>query len=211
MIPDNPNIYQITESNSHLLFPWPVPDMWSAHESELKDYEYGGIAIQDPSKGLQYQIWTGYWNLADSTAYLQPEDTSLAPIPIFTESDVIEFCFTFDQNMRWVAATRKADNTVQFRWYNSQVEAYVTSHYSGIFSVRLCHDDKRASQVINNTTDVILTYSRTGAIYWRIQRDRFTVEYSKPVAISNRFRISHFGMSYGNRLQWRIGPRHLNT
>ena len=211
MIPDNPNIYQVTDSNRYLLFPWLEPDARSTNDNELEDYEYGGIAIQDPSLGLQYQVWTGYWNPADSTAYLQPEDTALAPIPIFTESDVVEFCFTFDQNMRWVAATRKADNTVQFRWYDSQVEAYVTSHFSGITSVRLCHDDKRAAQVNSGVTDVILTYSRAGAVYWRIQRDRFLIEYSKSLPISGNFRISHFGMSKGNRLQWRIGPRHLNT
>ena len=211
MIPDNPNIYQITESNSHLVSQWLEPDARSTNDNELEDYEYGGIAIQDPSKGLQYQIWTGYWNPADSTAYLQPEDTSIAPTPIFAEPNVVEFCFTFDQNMRWVAATRKTNNTVQFRWYDSLAENYVTSNYSGIFSVRLCHDDKRAVQVTSGATDVILTYSRTGAVYWRIQRDRFLIEYSKPLPISGSFRISHFGMSRSNRLQWRIGPRHLNT
>ena len=111
--------------------------------------------------------------------------------------------------MRWVAATRKEDETVQFRWYNSVVEDYVTTNYSDITSVRLCHDDKRDIQVQRGATDVILTYSKIGAVYWRVQRDRFMIEYSHSLAISKLHRITHFGMSKGNRLQWRIGMRRI--
>lgn len=206
MIPGNPDIYQITESNRFLVSTFQPPDNRSS-SNELEDWEYGGIALQDPSEGLQYQIWKGYWNSADSTAYLQPEDSSVPPIPIFVESDVVEFTFTFDQNMRWAAAIRKDDKTVKFRWYNSVIENYTTTTYSGIVSVRLCHDDKRAVEIFSGTSDMILTYSKTGAIYWRIQRDRFITEYSHSLAISDQHRITHFGMNKLNRLQWRIGLR----
>ena len=209
MIPGNPDIRLVTEDTRFLVSRWPVPDSRST-QNELRDYEQGGIALQDPSKGLQYQNWTGYWDPTDSTAYLQPETAPESPpIPIFTESDVVEFTFTFDQNMRWAAATRKADKTMQFRWYDSAVEAYVTSHYSDVTSVRLCHDDKRSVQVFLGTSDILITYLSAGKVHWRIQRDRYLTQYTKhDLTVSASHRISHFGLSQGLRLQWRIGVRH---
>lgn len=218
MIPSNPNIYLITDTNRFIRTRFQYPDNISTLD-ELTDYEYGGIALQDPSKGLQYQAWKGYWDPVDSTAYLQPyipeaaPDPAPTPIPIFTEPNVVEFSFTFDQNMRWSAVTRAANNTVKFRWYDSAAEAYVVTPYTGMRSVKLCHDDKRDTQVALGSSDMIFTYlTTTGAVCWRIQRDRFLVQYTKAgfTASGNSY-ISHFGMNSLNRLQWRIGKRHINT
>ena len=210
MIPSNPLIYNIDSTNNFLVAPFQYPDNNSSSD-ELVDYEMGGLAIQDPSKGLRYQLWKGWWDSTDSTVYLEPEDTGV-PIAIHTASNVIEFCFTFDQNMRWSTACRLSGNTVEHRWYDTAVEAYVTTTYPSIVSVRLALDDKRDMQVQSGVTDMILTYISGGQVKWRVQRDRFLTEYVHPsLAISDSFRISHFGMNTKNRLQWRIGPRHLNT
>ena len=210
MIPDNPLIYDIDSTNKFLVAPFQYPDNISS-SSELVDYEMGGLAIQNPSKGLRYQMWKGWWDSTDSTAYLEPEDTGIA-IPIHTASNVEEFCFTFDQNMRWSTACRFSGDTVEHRWYDTSVAAYVTTTYPSITSVRLALDDKRDMQVQLGGTDMIMTYISGGQVKWRIQRDRFLTEYIHPgPAISESFRISHFGMSTKNRLQWRIGPRRIQT
>ena len=155
-------------------------------------------------------MWKGWWDSTDSTVYLEPEDTGV-PIAIHTAANVKEFCFTFDQNMRWSTACRLTGNTVAHRWYDAAVEAYVTTTYPSIVSVRLAMDDKRDVQVQFGVTDMILTYISGGQVKWRLQRDRFLTEYVHAgPAISGSFRISHFGMNTKNRLQWRIGPRHLN-
>lgn len=209
VIPSNPSIYIITPQNQFILAPWQYPDNTSTH-NELIDYEMGGIAIQDPSHGLQYQVWRGW--VDGSNVYLQPQDLSAPPTLIFIESGIEELAISFDQNMRWVAAIRKGDNSAQLRWYDSAVENYVTTPYAGLQSVRLTHDDKRDLQVTSRNSDIIFTYIRAGAVRWRIQRDRYLIEYTKTgIPITPHSRISHFGMSTKNRLQWRIGPRHLNT
>lgn len=210
MIPSNPLIYDISSTNKFLVAPFQYPDNISS-SSELVDYEMGGVAIQNPSKGLRYQVWKGWWDSTNSTAYLEPEDTGV-PIAIHTASNVEEFCFTFDQNMRWSTACRLTGNTVEHRWYDAAAEAYVTTTYPSITSVRLTLDDKRDMQVQLGGTDMILTYISGGQVKWRVQRDRFLTEYAHPgPAISGSFRISHFGMNTKNRLQWRIGTRRIQT
>ena len=204
MIPDNPNLYNDAKLSSRFQFPDSVSG------SELEDWERGGLAIQDPSKGLNYQNWYGYWNPTDTTAYLVPDSTGI-PQAIFVESNVVEFSFTFDQNMRWVSATRSASDALSFRWYDTALEAYTTTSYAEIASVRVTHDDKRDLQITQGVSDVILTYIRAGLVRWRVQRDRYLTEYSySELPVPNNHRITNFGMNAKNRLQWRIGPRRIN-
>ena len=211
MIPQNPALIDITPENNHLVGRFTFPDNIT-NSGGLVDYEMGGRALQDPSYGLNYKAWKGYWDPADSTAYLQPLDESAPPTPIFVETGEVEdFSFTFDQNMRWAAVTRKSDNTVKFRWYDSVPEAYVISTYTGITSVKLALDDHRSSQVQGGVSDIILTYISSNLVCWRIQRDRFLTQYVHPtLVLGDNMQITHFGLSNKLRLQWRMRPRHLN-
>lgn len=212
MIPLNPELIDITPETKYLLGRFEYPDNISSSNS-LIDYEMGGIALQDTSQGLKYQAWKGYWNPTDSTAYIQPLDESAPPVSIFTEAgDVEDFSFTFDQNMRWTAVTRKSDNTVKFRWYDSVPGAYVMTSYTGINSVKLALDDHRATQVNGGSSDIILTYILGGNVCWRIQRDRFLTQYVHPsLVLAANAQITHFGLSNKLRLQWRIGVRRIQT
>ena len=212
MIPLNPELIDVTSGTRHLIGQFQFPDNISNSDS-LTDYEIGGIALQDPSRGLKYQAWKGYWNPVDSTAYLQPLDESAPPVSIFTETgDIEDFSFTFDQNMRWAAVTRKSDDTVQFRWYDSVPEAYVTTTYTGITSVKLALDDHRSFQVQGGVSDIILTYISSNLVCWRIQRDRFLTQYVHPnLVLAANMQITHFGLSNKLRLQWRMSPRRIQT
>lgn len=207
MIPGNPNIYDSRpELGGAFLYPDNI-----VSTSELEDYELGGVAIQDPSQGLQVQVWKCHWEPTTGEVILTPQDTG-SPTVLFTQSDVVELAFTFDQNMRWSTATRTSDDVLHHRWYDSLAEDYVTTTYSGVTSVRLTHDDKRSTQVDLGSTDMILSYIRVGYVRWRIQRDRFLTEYSYTgQAFTDLRRITHFGMSTKNRLQWRIATRRIQT
>ena len=208
MISDNPNLYS-GETAQRLLRAFKFPDN-IVTDNELEDYEMGGIALQDPSKGMEFQVWQGYWNPVDKWIYLKPDNLD-DPIPIFTEPDVEEFCFTFDQNMRWAAAIRTSTNLCKFLWYDSMVKAYVTTFISNVSSVRLTLDDKRFNQIQFGVADMIITTIEGGIVRWRIQRDRFGVAYSHPGSVSPRARITHFGMGENNRLQWRIASRRVKN
>lgn len=174
--------------------------------NELEDYELGGIALSNPSKGLEFQAWHGYWNPEDATVYLKPID-AVDYIPLFSEADVIEFSFAFDQNMRWVTVTRFEDNTAKLRWYNAEIAGYSISVFSDIQSVKLTLDDKRELQIQSGASDVIFSYMSEGNLCWRQQRDRYEIEYVHEVDLPHSMRITNLGMTDKLRLQWRLAAR----
>lgn len=162
------------------------------------DWELGGIAIQDPSQGLRYQVWECF---ADNTdVYLKPENG--AAFSIFEAAAVTELSFTFDQNMRWLCVYIEG-GTCFFRWYDSLAGAYVVTDMGrSIVSPMMTHDDKRPTQIA--ASDAILTYIRGGALYFRAQRERFQIEHLLKTGLMEGVRIANFGMSNKLRLQWDI-------
>lgn len=213
MIPSNPLIYGIPETAefgtaSQFLY----PDNIVSPLGTLEDFEMGGIALQDPTEGLLYQPWHAWWDESDSSAYLKPLDSpEEAKIFMFTQADVEDFTFTFDQNMRWLAATRTSTDDVTLYWYDPQLESYSTLLWSGWQSIKLTHDSKSPRLLNLGQTDAILSYITTGGqLGWRIQRDRYGVPYMYGgETFSESTYITHFGLSKQNRLQWRLGYRRI--
>lgn len=90
----------------------------------------------------------------------------------------------------------------QLYWYDSTVSGFTTTSFgSSVISPKVSLDDKRPKQ--SAIADVILTYVKNGNLYYRQQRDRFTVEYLlDDSGIINR--IKKFGMNNKLRLQWQV-------
>ncbi len=212
MIPNNPFIYGEADVETQLQSAFQFPDNVVSPVEIPTDFEMGGIALQDPTEGLFVKPWKVWWDKSDDTVYIKPVEEDVEPLAIFTEPDVQDLTFTFDQNMRWIAATRKEDNSVTLRWYDPQIEAYTVSHWTGWTSIKLAHDTKFHTFTDLGLTDVILTYLESGQLKWRIQRDRYTVPYVYGnETFPARFQITHFGLNVKNRLQWRIGPRRRSS
>lgn len=166
----------------------------------------GGIAIQDPSKGLQYWPWYGYWEPADSTVYLQPNLTG-EKIPLFVESNVYELSFTFDQNMRYCVGTLLNTGVFKLRWYDTLTAQYVITEYAGIEGFKLSHDDKRQEPVQAGLSDIIFTYIKENKLYFRAQRERYLMEHLLQDELPNNLMIANFGMNERFRMQWRLKYR----
>jgi len=133
------------------------------------DYEDGGIAIQDPSRGSQYQRWRG--RLIGNDILLDAPEVE--PFAVYSGAGITEISFTFDQNMRPAIAFVQA-GVAKLWWFDSVAGAQVVTEYPGAITPRVILDDKRFTQTSNS--DVILGYVRDGALYYRQQRDRFTIE-----------------------------------
>lgn len=185
------------------LYPYAV-----VRSSLVEDFQIGGIGLQNPSQGHQTDLWYGYWDTGTNSAYVR-KGIGGTDIFLHTESNVFEFAFTFDQNMRWVTMVTLTDGTSKFRWYDSSVAAYVTTVYTGIASVRLVLDDTRFLQLQTGATDVIMTYIKlaTNELCFRAQRDRYLIEYILYSPLSANLLISNFGMHNRLRLQWRFRYR----
>lgn len=165
----------------------------------LQDFEYGGIAINDPSQGLRVKVWSAYYTKATKEVRLRTLDGAVNTL-MFSVNNLTELSFAFDQNMQPVFAYMQ-DGVLRFRWFDSVPAAIVTTQYAGATSPFVTLDDKRAEQTSNS--DILLAYLRAGSAYYRLQRERFAVEHAIPGAIPSEgvSRITNFGMTDKNRVE----------
>jgi hypothetical protein len=84
-------------------------------------------------------------------------------------------------------------------WYDTVPEEFVTTPYPGITTPFLTLDDKRPSQL--GTSDMLFFYLKAGKLYFRQQRDRFTIEYELTDVPSYIDRILAVGMGRNLRMQ----------
>lgn len=199
MIPDN------EESTIQVEGDFLYPDNIVPREL-YEDYELAGIAVQDPSEGLQYQVWKAAWDPSTLEIVLTSEKT-LARHVLFTGVEVKELSVSFDQNMRWVLAVRYKDGSFLLHWYDSAVESYVATPLGGIATFKLSHDDKRPEAALLGWSDVILTYIDNNKLYVRNQRDRYGIAHLINADMPSAVIITNFGMTAQNRMQWKMRPR----
>lgn len=180
-----------------LLYPDEVP------RRNLIDYELGGVAIQDPSQGLQVQAWKCFYNKLESKVYVTPMVTDPnTAIELFEESGIVELSIAFDQNMRWLCVYVLNTGQCKLRWYDASIGNYAIRDMGmEIISPMLAMDDKRAQLV--SDSDVLLTYiTKSKKLCVRAQRERFNTEHVLKTDIKGR--IYNFGMTNKLRLEWQI-------
>lgn len=187
--------------------PWCYRGGRSLPVSKMCDYEDGGIGIQDPSAGLEYQVWRTRVT-TDGTRILlgaanHPEQV------IHTGTNITEVSLSFDGNMRphfaWVE-----EGVAYFNWYNSLTSAFEIMTLPGAISPKVAMDDKRA--IANSYQSVLLAYIRDGVLYGRGQRDRFQVEYTiGPVPYPGSYLVK-MGLNNKFRFQYTFyKPLELDT
>lgn len=146
--------------------------------SKIVDYEDGGVAIQDISKGLLFQRWRALLlNPGQPDSYVQLDAPTVEPFTLVSLPGLTEISISFDQLMRPTLAYVQ-NGTAYLRWYDSAAAEYVTDEIgSGIITPRVALDDKRF--IASNgyqSSDVILAYVKGGDLYYRQQRDRYMIE-----------------------------------
>jgi hypothetical protein len=169
MIPENRLSTQVIFDN--LLTPDPQPSL-------LISRELGGVGIQDPSQGLRVKVWT--CTIIASGLPLVPDQVTVEsdddpPVVLFSALGITEVCLAFDQNMRPFVAF-VSQGIAKFYWYDSLIEnTTITDLPAGSSSPRCTLDDTRALQ--DGTSDIILVYIDDGNLYYRQERDRYTIQY----------------------------------
>lgn len=179
-------------SSTNLAGPMLAPD--SGDHLPLISKELGGVALNDASQGLQYQVWT---LTTDGTSiFLKPDNG--AQTTLFTGADVTEISLAFDQNMRPFVAFVDS-GVAKFWWFNTTTQAQMFSTLpAGSTCPRCCLDDKRQRELASS--DVILAYVNNMNLYYRQQRDRYGVEYL--LATGNVLKLINVGMAENNRLMF---------
>lgn len=148
---------------------------WFGDDSALTPLSIGGLSVGDASLGLRYQVWTGSYDPLVGDVVISPA-IGLS-YTIFNVANLVWFDFAFDQAMRPTVTYALLDGTAHYRWYDSTIPGYtVTDLAGGTDPYPFCTlDDPRPTQT--NSSDVIISYTRSGHLYFRAQRDRFGTEY----------------------------------
>lgn len=164
----------------------------------LVDFELGGIGISDPSKGLRVQVWK--LEYAGGSVYLSSANTPATPL--FQRPDITEIGLAFDQNMRpFVCFVQQG--AAYYWWFDTLTSQQIfTALPAGSRTPRACIDDKRPLQAASS--DIILAYMRDDKLYFRAQRDRYTIEYL--LAEGLEADLDRIGMTDKNRIQFRMIP-----
>lgn len=159
----------------------------------------GGVAIQDGTQGIDFQDWVIRIS-APNTVSIEPRTSGVGTTLIIPGIRYVSG--GFDRGMNLALAYETADGKSYFYWFDTVPNQYVTTEYPGISNILACHDDVRDTS--SDTSDMILTYEKNGAIYWREQRDRYLIEYlatANPVG-----HLTRFGMASSLRCSWRTEP-----
>lgn len=181
----------------------PVPSPFLAPRNRAKsareDYARGGIAIQNPSQGLNVKDWHGF--LAGNTVMLEAENvlpTAVLTVPV----GIQEFQFTFDQNMNPFIAYYTLTQIGAFYWYDTTIPGFTTTQLpAGSLYPRCALDDNRSTQT--TPSDIILAYMRNGSLYYRLQRERYLNENLLSNTLAG-WALVNIGMSVKLRFQFRM-------
>jgi hypothetical protein len=181
--------------------PYLYPD--NLYVTRTLDYELAGAALNDPSEGLEVQVWTLRLEIDEGTElgtfYLSaPTVTEFVP---FSGIGITEGSIAFDQNMNPFIGYLQ-NGVAKYWWFDTVIAQQVHSELpAGSSSPRACLDDKRRLQT--SASDVIMCYTRSGNLYFRAQRDRYTVEYLLYEGVTGQ--VINVGMNDKLRLQIIVG------
>jgi hypothetical protein len=160
------------------------------------DYEMGGIAIADPSKGFMVQQWTGL----QEGGFLCAKPSDDPAIPVVAVLAPVEWLgIAFDQSMR-VHFTYTLGGISYLYWYDSVIPGFTTTVLPGAINPCICLDEKRIPLLTNS--DVIVSYIKEGSLYCRVQRERFLIE--RLLSEDPGGTLTAMGMNRVDRLQWRM-------
>lgn len=165
--------------------------------SSLVDYEQGGVALNNATQGLMSYTWKCF--MEGSTVLLQREGA--AEITLFSTDGITELALAFDQNMQYSVAYVQ-NGILKLRWYDSLVANYITTVFSDARNPCLTLDDKRQTQTGNS--DVLLAYIRGTTLYYRQQRDRYSVERTLRTGLFASTILNKIGMSANYRVQFEL-------
>jgi hypothetical protein len=135
----------------------------------LIDYDMGGIALNNNSVGLEYQLWT--FTAVDNAVYAQADNTP-APIHLVNAGGPIEdLSCTFDQNMNPMVAYLQGGQW-SYWWFDPVVQGMIISQLPpNVTSCRVALDERRLWE--SPLSDILIFYTRDGNLYHRRQRDRY--------------------------------------
>ena len=154
----------------------------------------GGIALNDGSMGRTYQ----FWNVSYDSTSINVKPLGGAVALSLTVTGVLSVSLAFDTNMQPVLAWTTTAGAF-LRYYNAIAEVFDTLAYPAVSSCRVAVDDP--APYYAGASDVVFGYTLGSSLYYRQQRDRYTIAY---LVGSVRGTLQHLGLNLGSRLQFQV-------
>lgn len=161
------------------------------------DWERGGADLYQPIIDDTYYVWRIHVENHNKIILSRFDNPDIGPYTIRIVTGLItEVSFSFDQNTNYAVAY--VANDVSYLWfYDSDLGSFRELELTGAITPRLTLDDKRYRQRVNS--DIILFYLKNGHLYYRQQRDRFTIE--RDLLTTDAIGIARTGMATSGRVQ----------
>jgi hypothetical protein len=167
----------------------------------LTSYELGGIALENTSEGLFYQLWTCYVpNSTTGQVYLDAPSLE-APIVILTIPGIQQVSLTFDQNMHPFIAYQTSAGSF-FYWYDPLTGQFTTTELeSGATTPRCSLDDKRLDATLDGTNDILLFYIVAGNLYYRQEREQYATIHNINPTLASQIQSAEI-VDVGMNVNW---------
>ena len=187
MIPDN------------RLSSYPVPAALVGSDkfpiTDTLEYEEGPFALQDVSRGLQYQIWRV--RLIGESVYVTSPTTP--ETEVFSKRGITQVSLSFDQNARYVVAYIINNSQLWLYWYSPVLQSFThTQIDDGVRDVRITMPDKRDFQIPESVIGMFYTKGDKLLVRWQTDRYGDVQELQSGIA----GRLMRVGMNAHYRLQF---------
>lgn len=162
----------------------------------LQEKVLGGTALGDGTAGRAVRNW--FVTYVNGNIVVNPEggaaQLTLPMAGVFTVS------LGFDSNMAVAIAYQTVDGANLY-YYNTLTSSYSIFPVAGASSCRSSVDDPRTFS--SQGSDVIFSYIKSNVLYYRIQRDRYAIEYTVGPAVDAI--LTKTGFTVANRFQFQYG------
>lgn len=178
--------------------PAPFNSPYNLPPSQLSRACRGGIALNNASRGRDFQNWYVWWE--EGVAYFGPEATPLVAAGSLPIPGVTQISMAFDNNMNPILAWMDATGA-HIRYFSAATTSYVIIDITGATSCLVVVDDPR--NFYNANSDAVFAYTLSTGLWYRYQRENYSVARQ----VDNRpNRLMRMGMGTQNRFQFERMP-----
>ena len=166
----------------------------------VKDITIGPTLLNDTSKGLNDKYWAAYFDPITEDLIIEDLELLTTTVILNEPDTIINVALAFDQSANDTYAYITGLGELKLRWFDAEVPGDTILDLGPAQSVVMTMDTKYYPS--SPTSDILIFYIRNSAIYYRIQRDKYAIEYATPVT-SGASRLLDSGTTTGYRFQVR--------
>lgn len=165
----------------------------------VKNVTIGPIALNDTTKGLKHKWWGAY--AIDNDLYIEDIDLASQTLILNEPDGIAKVALAFDQNANDTYAYITGLGDLKIRFFDGSLPGDTILNIGQAQSVTMTMDMKYYPS--NSSSDILLFYIRGGAIFYRLQRDKYAIEYVTPVITGASMLLDSGGRTnYRFQVRW---------